>query len=147
MPPMSRIEVTAILKSVAEAGMPPENWSGAVAVAQGILDKFGGSLDAAPPPATRAQPAKPASAEGQRATATLTLETHPEIKQSQRGTMARVEAAGYAPGKWFSAFGKNADDIQRLGPGERFTCTIIHKPNPGKRDHLNLEDIAAAPPW
>jgi len=147
MPTMSRIEVTAILKSVAEAGMPPENWSGAVAVAQGILDKFGGELGNSPTQAT-ATPREPKSTgEGRSVPVTLTLEKEPEFTQGKHGPRARVQACGYKAGKWFSAFGKNADDIKRIAVGTHFECTVIVKPNPGGRDYLNLEDIKEIVPF
>ena len=137
--PMSRIEVCAVIKSVAEAGMPPEEWGGAVAVAEGLLDKFGGALDAAPAPAPAARATPQASPSGgSGGPIRLTLQGSPETK----GKATRVNAKGYPAGSWFSCFGDEAAAVGPLGAGSVIECEVIEKPNPnGGRPYLNLRAV------
>ncbi len=139
--PMSRIEVTAILKSCAEGGVATDQWRACVAIAEGILDTYGGKLAAAPAaPAPRAAPAS--STGGSSGPITLTIKGPVE----QKGKATRVNADGYSGGQWFSCFGDDAAALASAGVGDSIKCEVIEKPNPnGGRPYLNLRGVAVAP--
>ena len=64
------------------------------------------------------------------------------VSMEDQGKKCRVEATGYATGKYFSAWDKHAAAARQLSPGSTFTATVVEKPNPkGGRPYLNLEDI------
>lgn len=147
MPQMSRIEGTALLKSLIIANVPPEEWSGRMAVASGCLDTHCGELVKPPAQSPTIQSEPKSTGEAKSVPVTLTLEAQPEFTQGKHGPRARVQAGGYKAGKWFSAFGRHADDMKRIAVGSRFECTVVVKPNPGGRDYLNLEDIKEQIPF
>ena len=138
--PMSRIEVTAILKSCAEGGVATDQWRACVAIAEGILDTYGGPLAAAPPaPSPRSAPAPSGGSGGP---ATLTLKGPVE----QKGKATRVNADGYAEGQWFSCFGDDAAALASAGVGDAIKCEVVEKPNPnGGRPYLNLRGVSVTP--
>ena len=138
--PMSRIEVTAILKSCAEGGVATDQWRACVAIAEGILDTYGGPLEAAPKaPAPRSAPAPTGGSGGP---TTLTLKGPVE----QKGKATRVNAEGYPGGQWFSCFGDDAAALASAGVGDTIKCEVVEKPNPnGGRPYLNLRGVSVTP--
>jgi hypothetical protein len=131
--PLSRIECCAFLKSLIGAKVPSTSWDDAVKKCAEIMDTH---ATAAPQPAA-APPAPPSPGAGVSAVATLQV-----VSMEDQGKKCRVEATGYATGKYFSAWDKHAAAARQLTPGATFTATVVEKPNPkGGRPYLNLEDI------
>jgi len=131
--PLTRIECCAFLKSLIEAKVPSTHWDDAVMKCAVIMDA---RATAAPSPAA-APPAPPSPGAGVSGPATLTC-----VSMEDQGKKCRVEATGYATGKYFSAWDKHAAAARQLTPGATFTATVAEKPNPkGGRPYLNLEDI------
>jgi hypothetical protein len=129
---LTRIECCAFLKSLIEAKVPSTHWDDAVAKCSEIMDARATAAPspAAPSPAALSPAAGGVSAELE----CVSIEDH--------GNRVRVEATGYANGKYFTAWDKNAAAARQLDAGMKFTAEIVEKPNPkGKYPHLNLQEI------
>ena len=131
--PLSRIECCAFLKSLIEAKVPSTSWDDAVKKCAEIMNAH---ATAAPQPS--AAPQAPPSP-GAWVSAGETLQV---VSIEDQGKKCRVEATGFATGKYFSAWDKHAAAARQLTPGATFTATVVEKENPkGGRHYLNLEDI------
>ena len=141
---MSRIEVTAILKSCAEGGIAVDQWRACVAIADGILDSYGGKLHAASAAPPETMPTKTDETNSRETGGTTTLTIKGPIEQ--KGAATRVNADGYPGGQWFSCFPPHSDKVKTAGVGDQIKCTIVEKPNPnGGRPYLNLVGVSVIP--